>query len=180
MTKPRRSKGETRVWASRPRSSTSSSCPSPKGTPRSTAARADSGLGLALVRGLVELHGGTVSVQSAGVGAGAEVTVKLPLRRATRVCPSMVRHDSGAVRARPCVFCGHRRQPRRRRLLEGGLRAQRSSGGDREHRAQGIAKARAFRPDVVPCDIGLPGIDGFEVARQLRADPVLGTTPLWR
>jgi CheY-like chemotaxis protein len=44
--------------------------------------------------------------------------------------------------------------------------------------AEGIEKARTFKPDVVLCDIGLPGLSGFEVARAFRADPDLSAIPL--
>ncbi|MDF2692644.1 MAG: sensor hybrid histidine kinase [Labilithrix sp.] len=134
------------------------------------------GLGLALVRGLVELHGGTVSVQSAGLGAGAEVTVKLPLEESDARVP-----EHGPVRLGSSAG-----QALRVLVIEDNLDAADSLkeafelNGHRVETAstglEGIAKARAFGPDVVLCDIGLPGIDGFEVARQLRADPVLGTT----
>ena len=44
---------------------------------------------------------------------------------------------------------------------------------------EGLAKARAFEPEVVLCDIGLPGMDGYEVARALRADAALGARSRW-
>jgi PAS domain S-box-containing protein len=130
------------------------------------------GLGLALVKGLVELHGGTVAARSDGPGKGAEFVVRLPL--APGVQPSL---DAAALTASAST-------PRHRILviednpdaadslrelleLEGHTVEVAYSGFD------GIQEARRFRPDVVLCDIGLPKIDGYEVARAMRADPEL-------
>jgi two-component system CheB/CheR fusion protein len=123
------------------------------------------GLGLALVKGLVELHGGTVRVASAGEGCGSEFTVELPLA---------VRRPSGAE---PVGRAG----PRRRILLvEDNVDAAetladvlRIAGHEVEvahDGVEGIRRATALRPEAILCDIGLPGIDGYEVARRLRAD----------
>ncbi len=131
------------------------------------------GLGLALVKGLVELHGGSVSAHSDGLGKGSEFIVRLPL--APDVALDSVAAGAAPTRARRRVlviednidaadslrealeFCGHRV-------------AVAYSGPD------GIARAREFRPDVVLCDIGLPGMDGYEVARAFRDDETLQGT----
>jgi CheY-like chemotaxis protein/two-component sensor histidine kinase len=123
------------------------------------------GLGLALVKGLVELHGGTVRVASAGEGCGSEFTVELPLA---------VRR---AADAEPVGRAG----PRRRLLLvednvdaaETLAEVLRIAGHEVEvahDGVEGIRRATALRPEAILCDIGLPGIDGYEVARRLRAD----------
>jgi two-component system CheB/CheR fusion protein len=133
------------------------------------------GLGLALVKGLVEMHDGAVSVASEGLGKGAEFTVRLPLETSP---------DSGTevrdVSQRP--------PPRRVLVIEDNVDAADSLrevlelGGHRVDVAYaaeaGIARARAFKPDVVLCDIGLPGMDGYEVARIMRADPAFQATML--
>ncbi|HEY3450404.1 MAG TPA: ATP-binding protein [Myxococcales bacterium] len=128
------------------------------------------GLGLALVRGLVELHGGEVSAHSDGLGKGSRVVVRLPLQASARAEPA------AAHRADP---------PGRRRILiiEDNVDAADSLGEvlqmDRHQVAiahdghDGLAKVKAFRPDVVLCDIGLPGMDGYAVARAIRADEAL-------
>jgi PAS domain S-box-containing protein len=127
------------------------------------------GLGLALVRGFVELHGGTVEARSPGAGRGSEFTVRLPIAerpgpvdrppRATPPTPLRVLvieddPDAGDTLADVLALAGHEVTVAR-------------TGGD------GIALARRHRPGVVLCDIGLPDTDGYEVARALREDPAL-------
>jgi PAS domain S-box-containing protein len=134
------------------------------------------GLGLALVRGLVEMHGGSVSAASEGPGKGATFTVILPL-------------DVTAVQAVPAQpVLGGTASPRRvlviddnhdaanilREVLELDHHVVEVAYGARA----GIEKARTLRPDVVLCDIGLPDMDGYEVARAMRADPDLGHVKL--
>jgi PAS domain S-box-containing protein len=128
------------------------------------------GLGLALVKGLVELHGGTISARSEGLGKGAEFIVRLPL----------VLEAGEAAEARPASA-----KPAGRRVLiiEDNIDAADSlrdvlEFGDHVvevayHGPEGLARAREFKPEVVLCDIGLPGMDGYQVARALRADDAL-------
>lgn len=130
------------------------------------------GLGLSVVRGLVELHGGQVSARSAGSGCGAELIVRLPLAQG-KVSATQV--------AQP------RPKPARRRLLliednadvAEALRQSLELEGHEVDVAytglEGLAKAQHRSPDVVLCDLGLPGIDGYEVARRFRADARLGS-----
>jgi len=129
------------------------------------------GLGLALVKGLVELHGGSVTASSAGKGQGAEFVVRLP--GAAEV--------AGAARAATPTSA----LPARRRVLviedavdvAAAMRLVLELSGHEVAVAhdgpEGIAAARALRPEVVLCDIGLPGMDGYAVARTMRADPAL-------
>jgi two-component system CheB/CheR fusion protein len=136
------------------------------------------GLGLALVRALVESHGGTVEARSSGPDQGAEFSIHLPLvaeaERRTR--------GKSAVGSRH----GERAVPRRILVVEDNLDASESlrllltlCGHDVDTASDGRAaleRARAFRPDVVLCDLGLPGdLDGFAVAEQVRADSDLGS-----
>lgn len=134
------------------------------------------GLGLALVKGLVDMHGGSVSADSAGAGQGATFTLRVPV-------------DGAPAQSRP-LEPGPASSPGSRRVLviEDNLDAAESLRdalelGDHvvliaSSGAEGLEKARAFAPDVVICDIGLPGMDGYDVARSLRADPSLGRTAL--
>jgi len=124
------------------------------------------GLGLTLVRGLVEAHGGSVAVASEGAGRGATFTIRLPVTAAPAAAPR-----DPSVDGTP--------GPRRVLLVEDNadaaesLRDAISLLGHDVHVGrsgpEGIAIAREIRPDVVLCDIGLPGADGYEVARALRS-----------
>jgi len=129
------------------------------------------GLGLALVKGVVEMHSGSVEPHSEGLGCGAEFIVKLPVEAAPS--PS-VREAKVASAPLP---------PRRVLVVEDNVDAALSlrdvlilCGHEVEvayNGCDGLEKARAFNPDVVICDIGLPGMDGYAVAKALRADEKL-------
>lgn len=125
------------------------------------------GLGLALVKGLVELHGGRIDVKSDGVGQGAEFTVLLPKQEEAPVLadkPS-TRPRSVDKRVRVLVVEDNRdAADSLRMLLElfGYDVAVAYSGPD------GLATAKRDQPDVVVCDIGLPGMDGYAIATALR------------
>ena len=135
------------------------------------------GLGLALVKGLVDLHGGEVHAASDGLGRGSRFTLRFPLVKAA-VAP---RREAGT----PAREAG----PRRVLVIEDNVDAAESmqmllelSGFEVATAADGCAgldAARRFRPDVVLCDIGLPGgMDGYAVARELRADDELHSVRL--
>jgi two-component system CheB/CheR fusion protein len=134
------------------------------------------GLGLALVKGLVEMHGGSVFARSEGPGKGAEFEVVLPT-----IPPSDVAEPRPLTKHTPI-------QSRRVLVIEDNHDAADSLcevldllnhsatvaySGD-----EGLKKVRAHRPDVVLCDIGLPGMDGHAVARAIRADASLSATTL--
>ena len=133
------------------------------------------GLGLAMVKGLVELHGGTIDVTSGGPGLGSEFTVRLPLAAAAQ------------GKAAP-VTSAPTRQRQRVLVIEDSVDAADAlcdlltlDGHDARvayDGPSGIALAREFRPEVVLCDIGLPEMDGYEVARAIRADDALRGTYL--
>jgi two-component system CheB/CheR fusion protein len=128
------------------------------------------GLGLALVKGLVALHGGEVNARSEGLGKGAELVVCLPLEPASAVEAPEPSHAP-------------KRRRRRVLVIEDNVDAAdtlRDALEFGEHEValayngpEGLAKALEFRPEVVLCDIGLPGMDGYEVARAFRADEKL-------
>jgi CheY-like chemotaxis protein len=127
------------------------------------------GLGLALVRGLVELHGGQVRAESEGLGRGTTLTVWLPQVPEIGT-PAAVPAAAGET-------------PRRRRVLvvednvdaAETLRDLLELAGHQVEVAHdgfaGVESARAFQPEVVLCDLGLPGMDGYAVAAELRRDP---------
>ncbi len=125
------------------------------------------GLGLSLVKGLVELHGGTVRAASGGEGEGAELTVELPLEGLlTSVAPQPRDLPVGPPRR---VLVVEDNEDAAETLAD----VLRLGGHDVEvarDGMEGLRRAAEWRPDVVLCDIGLPGVDGYEVARRLRAD----------
>ncbi|MBI5546490.1 MAG: PAS domain S-box protein [Deltaproteobacteria bacterium] len=136
------------------------------------------GLGLALVKGLVEMHGGTVSVESGGLGKGAEFTIRFPLERSSGVGPTAERptgaRRDGSARRVLVIEDNVDAAESLREVLELGEHAVEVAYAG----AAGIDKARTFRPDVVLCDIGLPGMDGYQVARAIREDSELRKTAL--
>ena len=132
------------------------------------------GIGLTLVRHLVELHGGRVAAHSDGVGQGAEVTVFLPARLAAEA-----KAAAPASRGRDPQL---RAKPPGRILVVDDLAASAETlmtllemeGFEVMVASEGMAAlkiAEQFRPDAVLLDIGLPGMNGFEVANRLRALP---------
>ena len=133
------------------------------------------GLGLALVRGLVELHGGAVVAASDGAGRGARLSVSLPLAadaRAQLAEPRRVATRGGAARRILVVEDNPDAAETLREVLE--LAGHEVAAASDGHEA--LSMARTFRPEVVLCDIGLPGLDGYEVARRLRKDATLAPT----
>lgn len=127
------------------------------------------GLGLALVRGLVELHGGKASAASDGPGHGAEVGFWLPLHAAPETPPSSTCMTS-AVAAGLKILIVEDNQDTARSLAT--LLRRYGHQVETEHTgSSGLEAARRKRPAIVLCDLGLPELDGYEVARALRGDP---------
>jgi two-component system CheB/CheR fusion protein len=112
------------------------------------------GLGLAMVKGLVEMHGGTASVQSAGAGKGAEFTVRLPLEAAGLPTEPMVQHRAldGGMRRVLVIEDNVDAADSLREVLDLSEHTVEVAFSGPE----GLEKARYFGPDVVLCDIGLP------------------------
>jgi PAS domain S-box-containing protein len=128
------------------------------------------GLGLALVKGLMELHGGDVRAESEGVGHGTTFTLRLPLARG-----AAAPETPGAPAEAP--------PGRLRILIVDDIRDAADSLGEVLELAgytvtvaysgpEALEVARQLRSEVVLCDLGLPGMDGYAVAAALRQDPV--------
>ena len=129
------------------------------------------GLGLALVKGLVDLHGGEVCASSGGAGCGSEFTIRLSLAREPRLLIKPIeRGASFTERRRILVIEDNLLAARFLRMLltQNGHAVEVAHNG-----LDGIEIARRFRPEIVLCDIGLPGLDGYAVARVLREEPGL-------
>lgn len=130
------------------------------------------GLGLALVKGLVDLHGGAVSARSEGLGLGAEFVIRLPLVEAPAVATDDQDGGSCGTEGLRILAIDDRRdilRPLQVLLAREGHEVEAATTG-----RGGVDAARQMRPDVVICDIGLPGdMNGHDVARALRADDEL-------
>ncbi len=126
------------------------------------------GLGLALVRGLIELHGGEVRAESEGSGRGSSFTFELPTVEPPPEAEPAAEPEPGQGSLRVLVIEDNRDAAETLGDLLGlfGHEVELAHTGP-----QGVEAARRLRPDVVLCDIGLPGMDGYAVARQLRQDP---------
>jgi len=140
--------------------------------PRTTQqGRGGLGVGLALVRNLVDMHGGTVRAYSAGPGQGSEFVVRLPLAAAASEAqaePAAGRPQVDIARKRIIVVDDNDDQVQSLAMLltlMGHTVSQAMSG------PQAIELAREFRPDLMLIDIGMPGMEGYEVARRIRALP---------
>ena len=127
------------------------------------------GIGLTLVRRLVELHGGAVTAASDGVGRGSLFTVRLP----------KIARPETAQTSQPsnCHDCNKRRvlliEDNRdaREMFRVMLELAGHEVLEAEEGVSGLELLKSARPDVAVIDVGLPGLDGYEIARQFRAEP---------
>ncbi|WP_206107705.1 PAS domain S-box protein [Paludisphaera rhizosphaerae] len=127
------------------------------------------GIGLTLVRRLVEMHGGTVSARSEGAGQGSTLIVRLPLARPATV-------DEGSVAAAPAVPASSRlnvlvvddnRDSAESLAILLGLKGHEVRTA--HDGPEALRTLESFRPHLVLLDLGLPGMSGFEVARRIRS-----------
>jgi CheY-like chemotaxis protein len=131
------------------------------------------GIGLTLVRSLVESHGGSVAVRSDGLGKGSEFEVRLPTLPEVAASAGQDGRETGAMRRRLS------RASRTVLIVEDNVDAREMlealcrGWGYRVELAEdgvtGVSLALSLNPEVALIDIGLPGIDGYEVARRVRA-----------
>jgi CheY-like chemotaxis protein len=137
------------------------------------------GIGLALVKRLVEMHGGTVRADSAGWGTGSEFTVRLPLASSESLpehAAEPPRESAGPGRRRRFLVVDDNRDAADSLALL--LRLQGVDTDVAYDGAAALEAVRAKRPDVVLLDLGMPGMDGFEVAARIRREPELAGTAL--
>jgi PAS domain S-box-containing protein len=140
------------------------------------------GIGLSLVRTLIEMHGGEVSMHSEGRGCGSTFEVRIPLtappletaksEASPQFLPSLqsvscqrrvlVVEDNQDIRESTCEL-----------LSMAGFEVSGAASG-----SEALQNAPAFRPDVVLLDVGLPGLSGYDVARRIREMPQFVSTPL--
>jgi CheY-like chemotaxis protein len=130
------------------------------------------GLGLSLAKSLVEMHRGTIEVASDGVGAGAVFTITLPCAHEER------RSDSRSRRKLPVNLTKKRvllveDQPDTRSALRHLLELEGHEVTEAADGHSAIHFARSANPEVALVDLGLPDVDGFEVARAIRSDASL-------
>lgn len=133
------------------------------------------GLGLAIVKGLVDLHGGEVHAASAGPGRGSEVTVLLPLIGERPLPVHAPAPPTQAVGSRVLVIeDNHDAADALQDLLQtAGCVVRVAYDGK-----SGLALAQAAPPEIIFCDVGLPDMDGYSLAKTVRADPRLGKVRL--
>jgi PAS domain S-box-containing protein len=125
------------------------------------------GIGLALARRLAEMHGGSIAAHSEGTGAGAEFTVRLPLARAPAP-------GAGSAPAPSAPLAGLRilvvdDNTDARDSLGALLRFLGAEVRLAHDGPEALGACEAYRPDAVLLDIGMPGMDGYEVARRIRS-----------
>ena len=144
-----------------------------QGTTSFDRAQGGLGIGLSLVRGLVELHGGSIEANSDGPGTGSEFIVRLPLPLAD--APALQPHEPPPAREDN----GEKSGPKRILIVDDNTDAATALAAlirKDDHTVEiahsgtiGLETARTFRPDVALVDLGMPGMNGFEVAERLRA-----------
>jgi two-component system CheB/CheR fusion protein len=147
---------------------------------RRTIDRSDGGLGLGLtlVKSLVEMHGGTVTAHSDGVGKGSEFVLRLPLgtERDVAAAGAAPRASAGLSRGARVVVVEDNADGREalcELLAHAGLHCETAGDG-----AAGLSLIERFHPHVAILDLGLPVLDGLELARRIRRTPELAKTYL--
>jgi signal transduction histidine kinase/ActR/RegA family two-component response regulator len=125
------------------------------------------GIGLTLVRTLIELHGGRVTVHSAGIGKGSEFAVHLPLQTPPAAINPEDQADVVSIVPRRVLIVDDNNDSADTLAMLLQLQGHDVAVAYNGHKA--IEKAREFRPELILLDIGLPGMSGYEVAPALRA-----------
>jgi PAS domain S-box-containing protein len=144
-----------------------------------TRAQGGLGLGLAITRRLVELHGGTIQADSPGLNQGTNFTVTLPMRKVDALCPQAADDDQQPLSLRGVKAIVVDDETDAQALIklileDGGAQVQST---DNVHHA--LEMVDSFRPDVIITDIGMPEQDGYRFLQTLRqdSDPILRSIP---
>jgi signal transduction histidine kinase len=133
------------------------------------------GIGLTLVRSLIALHGGSVTASSEGLGRGSTFEVRLPLAVSEAPHRSAVNGHKGFAGRRVLVVDDNQDATETLQTLLESLGATVMAAGNGR---DALTQFERFQPDAVLLDIGMPGMDGYEVARRIRALPAGAATPL--
>jgi CheY-like chemotaxis protein len=128
------------------------------------------GIGLALVKGLIEMHAGNVEMQSAGLGQGTEFRVRLPLApdKSPGANTSTAEHKAGSSRRSILVVDDNRDAVASLVMMSTLLGHDTRMAHDG---LEAVELAEAFRPDVILLDIGLPRLNGYDACRRIRQKP---------
>ncbi len=126
------------------------------------------GLGLTLVRRLVELHGGTIEAASEGLGRGSRFTVRLPALPAAYVAGEEISEPVPPARGRRRILVVEDNEDARE-MLRALLETYGHTVWSEDDGLSGLETALRLRPEVAIVDIGLPELDGYELARRIRA-----------
>jgi len=129
------------------------------------------GIGLSLVRRLLNLHGGTVKAESEGLGKGTKITIRLPALPLTKVAYESIQALPASVLAMGSRIL---LVDDNFDVLDAGAELLRAYGHDVRTAISGVDAldcVKTFTPDIVLLDIGMPGMDGYEVCRRLRQTP---------
>jgi len=129
------------------------------------------GLGLSIVKALVELHGGTVQAQSAGSGAGSTFTIALPLPTSREDEPSPLPPPGPLPSLRGVYLLVVDDEDDNREMIAAALEQAGAEVTAVASAAEAMSAIAARRPDVIVSDIGMPGEDGYALVRRVRAMP---------
>jgi PAS domain S-box-containing protein len=126
------------------------------------------GIGLTLVKSLVDLHQGTIEVHSDGVGKGTEFVIRLPMLTAPTPAPAEPAYAQGTTPRRILIVDDNLDGAESLALLLTMLGHETDTANDGQ---TGVEVAERMHPDLILLDIGLPRLNGYEVCRSLRAQP---------
>jgi PAS domain S-box-containing protein len=131
------------------------------------------GIGLALAKGLIELHHGAIEARSAGVGQGSEFTVRLPMRKVSVSARKQATHSSAEHRVSRRILIADDNRDAAESLATL-LRMEGHEVRVVHNGKEALAAFSAAQPEVALLDIGMPGLSGYEVARRVREDSPSG------